>query len=84
MNPNEILTKIDTYLEQHLEPNAIRGSIHQDPYKSDFFNFCVEAHRHGYFDYSSNPRLTGDAMKDHFWEKWGDLDGVCQHSCPFS
>jgi len=73
MNLNEILTKIDTYFEQHLKPNVAQWSIHQEPYKSDSFNLCVEAYQHGYFHSSSNPRLPGDALKDHFLEKMKGL-----------
>lgn len=74
MNANEIFDRIDKYLDQHLNPRAPRGSIRQDPYKSDFFKLCLEAYRHGYFEVNSSPRLTGDAMKDFFRERWMSLD----------
>jgi hypothetical protein len=74
MNANEILDRIDKYLDQHLDPKAPRGSIYQDPYKGDFFKLCLEAYRHGYFETNSSPRLTGDAMADRFYERWMSLD----------
>lgn len=73
MNADEILDRIDRYLDQHLDPAGGRGSIYQDPYKSDFFKLCLEAYQRDYFEPSSKPRLTGDAMADTFWERWMSL-----------
>ncbi len=68
MTAQQILVQIIEYLDQHL--SGIRGHIGQDPYKSDFFKLCKEAHRHGYFEPSSNPRLTGNAMRDTLQVHW--------------
>jgi len=74
MTAEEILKRVDDYLDQHADPQGARGSIYQDPYKSDFFDLCLEAYVKGYFDPSSSPRLTGDAMSDRFNVRWMDLE----------
>ena len=68
MTAQQILDRIIEYLDQHL--SGIRGYIGQDPYKSDFFKLCKEAHHHGYCEPSSHPRLTGDAMKSILEVRW--------------
>lgn len=70
MKQEEILDKIIEYLREHLESR--RGYIGQDPYKSDFFELFREAYKNDYFDFSSTPRLTGDAIMDILKERWID------------
>ena len=67
MTGQEILTALNQLLENHL---SIGGSIHQRPYKDDFFKLFIEAYRCDYFDVSAHPRLTGDAIRDYFIENF--------------
>ncbi len=62
MTPTEIVEKLVQYVDQHEQNN--RGSVHQDPYKSDFFNLFVEAHNSGFMGFDQNPRLTADGIRD--------------------
>jgi len=68
MTQEEIIEKIITYLDQHFKNT--RGAISQEPYKGDFFDLFREAYRNGYFDPSSRPRLTGDALSDILAGRW--------------
>ncbi|MFH1355933.1 MAG: hypothetical protein ABII18_02270 [bacterium] len=72
MRADEILEKINDYIDQHV--SDVRGSIHQDPYKSDFFQLCLDAHLKGHFKPSSPACLTGDAMRGSFHERWSALE----------
>jgi hypothetical protein len=46
MDREEIIEGIITYLRQH--KNNLRGSIHQEPYKGDFFKLFAAAFNAGY------------------------------------
>lgn len=65
MTAEQILDAIEEYMDQHVL--NVRGSIHQDPYKSDFFRLFAEAYNEGYMSLESQPRLTaaglGDALR---------------------
>lgn len=65
MTGQEILTAIGKLLDVHLK---LGGSIHQEPYKGDFFKLFVDAYKNDYFRVSAHPRLTGDAIHDYFVE----------------
>lgn len=62
MSPSEILDAIEEYIDQHVL--NMRGSIHQDPYKSDFFRLFAIAYNGGYMSFDSNPRLTSGGLRD--------------------
>lgn len=68
MTQEEIIASLIEYFDAHL--NGVRGSVHQNPYKSDFFLLFKEAYDRDYFDFSSSPRLTGDALRDILAERW--------------
>ena len=68
MTGEEIIRRIQEYLEQHRQ--GTRGHITQDPYKEDIFKLFREAYEGGYFNIGSNPRLTGDAIRDILNERW--------------
>lgn len=72
MTAHEILNTIERYIDQRKDPQVPRGTMFQDPYKKDYFNLFKEAYRNDYFNISSNPRLTGDAIRDYFIERWAD------------
>jgi hypothetical protein len=72
MTALEILNTIEKYINQEKDPHAPRGTMFQDPYKNDYFNLFKEAYQNDYFDISSNPRLTGDAIRDYFIERWAE------------
>ncbi len=65
MTGKEILTAMDKLLDFHLKAG---GSIHQEPYKGEFFKLFVDAYKNDYFRVSAHPRLTGDAIHDYFVE----------------
>lgn len=65
MTGKEILTGMDKLLDFHLK---LGGSIHQEPYKGDFYKLFVDAYKNDYFRVSAHPRLTGDAIHDYFVE----------------
>ena len=68
MTQDEIINQIVEYLDQHLR--GARGAMSQEPYKGDFFKLFEEAYRGGYFDVTSSPRLTGDALSDVIVTRW--------------
>jgi hypothetical protein len=72
MTQDEIILELQTLLDQHLR--GLRGYIDQEPYKGDFFHLFRDAYRNGYFERSSSPLLTGDALRDILVERWYDAD----------
>lgn len=74
MKANEILDKIEEYIKEELDPAFPRGILFQEPYKSDYFKLFTAAYDNHYFDINSNPRLTGQAIKDYFSIRWHDRD----------
>jgi hypothetical protein len=46
MTAEEILSALEEYMDQHVLNQ--RASIHQDPYKSDFFRLFAEAYNGGH------------------------------------
>src|ERR1700730_16381411 len=62
-NRNEILDGIVGLLRQHKE--GLRGTIHQEPYKGDFFRFFAAAWNAGLIDQPQPPGyLSADALAD--------------------
>ena len=68
MNQVEILEELNELLDQHTK--GIRGAMCQAGYKDDLFKPFVAAYFGNYFEASSSPRLTGDAISDYFYERW--------------
>ena len=62
MTADQILDAIDEYIDQHVL--NMRGSIHQEPYKSDFFRIFAAAYNGGHMRLDSNPRLTSGGLRD--------------------
>jgi len=58
MNKEKIIKEIVSLLEGHFSGN--RGSMGQDPYRSDFFKLLKEAHKNAYLETD----LTGDYLVD--------------------
>jgi hypothetical protein len=73
MTGEEILKRMNDLLNAHL---MLDCSIHQAGYKDQYFRLFKEAYRNGDFEPSANPRLTGDAIGDRFFEtEWiGRID----------
>jgi hypothetical protein len=67
MDGEEILVKLKDRIYAHANLDC---SIYQAPYKDDYFKLFLEAYKGNYFDVSSHPRLTGQAIKDTFIERW--------------
>jgi hypothetical protein len=73
MNREEILVKIEELLRQHKE--GLRGSIHQEPYKGDFFRLFAAAYNGGLMDSPSHSGyLSADAMIDALASRAPDLN----------
>ena len=68
MTQKQIIDEVITHLDLHLKD--VLGYIGQEPYKGDFFKLFKEAYREGYFQPSSNPRLTGDAFRIILLDRW--------------
>ena len=67
MNGYEVLEKLKGLIEVHTNLGC---SIHQAGYKDDYFTLFKVAHDRGWFEASAHPRLTGDAISDHFYNDW--------------
>ncbi len=62
MTAEEIIDALEEYMDQHVL--NYRGSIHQDPYKSDFFRLFAAAYNGGHLSVDSSPRLTAGGLRD--------------------
>lgn len=81
MNRTDLIESIVKLLEQH--KNGMRGSIHQEPYKSDFFQIFSCAFNAGFIDSpNQSDYLSADALADTInsrapelfdCESWHDL-----------
>jgi len=63
----EIQNDVKAWVEAHV---AVGANHHQEPYKSDFFKLCREAHDAGYHRSHSSPRLSADALADALAGQW--------------
>ncbi len=73
MSQQEIIKDLHDLLDSHLKGG--REYIGPEPYIGDFFKLFREAYQNHYFDVSSNPRLTGDALRDILRTRWFKQDG---------
>ena len=46
------------------------ASMTQEPYHSDIFRLFKETYQNGYFEHSSSPLLTGDALHEILITRW--------------
>jgi hypothetical protein len=60
MTRNEIIERIIGLLREHKENQ--RGSIHQEPYKRDFFELFAEAYNAGMMSGRNNDVLYADTL----------------------
>ena len=67
MNKDEIIERVASYLEQHL--NDTRGALRQDGYRHDFFRLFAQAYRNAKEDPSGNC-ITGDGLLEDIAERW--------------
>ena len=74
MTAENILNAIEEYMDQHVLNH--RGSIHQDPYKSDFFSLFAAAYNGGHMSIDSNPRLTSSGLRDALEPRIPELLGL--------
>lgn len=72
MTQEQIINQIINYLQMHAK--GVRGYIGQEPYKSDFFRLFKEAYHRKYFDATSQPRLTGDSLREILRHRWFSPD----------
>jgi hypothetical protein len=59
---DQIVDGIIELLRQH--QNKLRGTIHQEPYKGDFFGLFASAFNAGLLDRSQRVYLSADALTD--------------------
>src|SRR4030095_12090451 len=71
MTQEEILKDLIDRLAVHLHG----ASTHQEPYGRNIFELFKEAHTNGYFEHTSHPLLTGDAILVTLEERWINLQG---------
>ena len=71
MTQEEILNELIDRLPVHLHGASTR----QEPYRGNIFQLFKEAYNNGYFEDTSHPRLTGDAILDTLEEGWINLHG---------
>ena len=62
MSREEILAQIEELLRQHKA--GLRGSVRQDPYKSDFFQLFAAAFNGGLLTVGHPRYLSADALTD--------------------
>ena len=73
MNRDEILQRLQDVLDGHVKHYL--GYLGQEPYKSNLFELFRLAYNGGHFDVNAAHRLTGDAIRDSFNDRWFiDLD----------
>lgn len=74
MTAEEILVRIIEKLKIHTpkkdETTDNAPFMGQEPYKGDIFELFIIAYENDYFNVSSNPRLTGDAIKEIVITRW--------------
>ena len=68
MTQEGIIEQLQEYLDQHLK--GMRGAVSQEPYRGDFFKLFKEAYHNNYFDDSSGPILTADALTGVLCTRW--------------
>lgn len=66
MDREEIITGLLKLIKHHFESGA---SVHQEPYKGDFFKLFKEAYHNRYFE-NGHPILTGDSLVDVIAARW--------------
>jgi hypothetical protein len=71
MTQEDILNDLIGRLGVHLHG----ASTHQEPYRGDIFELFKEAHNEGYFEGTSHPLLTGDAILVTLEKRWINLEG---------
>ena len=62
VNREELLTQIEELLRQHKD--GLRGSVHQEPYKGDFFRLFAAAFNGGLLTVGHPGYLSADALTD--------------------
>lgn len=67
----EILADVKAWLQAHVD---IGASLHQEPYKSDLYKLCYEAHEAGYHHFASSPRLSADALLVAISAQWSPYE----------
>jgi hypothetical protein len=71
MTKSEIVDRVMELLQQH--KSGLRGSIHQDPYKHDFFELFAAAYNAGMMKERSQIILYADALSDAVVERAPEL-----------
>lgn len=69
MDREQVIREISNLLSQHIK--GCRGSIHQEPYKGDFFRLFATAFNAGLIESPGQPgHLSADALTDILSEKF--------------
>jgi hypothetical protein len=69
MDGYELLEKLKELIDSHTA-NGMDCNVHQAGHKDDYFNLFSIAHNSRWFEASARPRLTGDAIRTHFYDGW--------------
>ena len=65
MTQEDIIQKVIDYID--LQLHGVMGTIHQEPYKSEFFALFAEAYNKGFM---ADRSLTADALLDILNAEW--------------
>ena len=71
MTQEQILKDLIDLLGFHLHG----ASTHQEPYRGNIFKLFEKAYSNGYFEHTSRPLLTPDAILVTLEERWINLEG---------
>ena len=66
MDREKIIESLLNLLKFHFKGGA---SVHQEPYKGEFFKLFKEAYHNRYFE-NGHPILTGDSLADVIATRW--------------
>ncbi len=77
MTNDEILTRLNEYLDQHI--SGIRGALRQDPYMGDIFKLFAAATATHESAGPNSPQITNDGLVEDIGERSQQADTPEHH-----